>query len=206
MAIPKECKMPDLSALEYPLVSRLLLQEVFLRKHGFSHEAKLYRRHFVRLLDKALNEYTIAREACLAQIEEAKRPVKELESGRIIYTFEFIDHIENCINAVARLSKFLQRLKSVKTPAGIPRVARRLLETRRGSIKDIRDTVEHVEEKIHNGETSPDKLIMLSLNDENDGVAILDDEIKFSSLAIILRRMHEIALHLLNPKAQVVNS
>jgi hypothetical protein len=205
MAIPKECKMPDLSGLEYPLIGRVMIQDLFVRKHSFSHNAKLYRRQFIHLLDKTMYEYDAARRACLAQIEEAKRPVQELENGRFIYMFKFVAHIENCINAVFRLSKFLWNFKSEEIPTGIPREARRLIETQRETIKGIRDVIEHMEEKIQRGEASPNKLIMLSLNDESDGVAILDCEMKFSSLAVILERMHEIALHLLDPEAQAAN-
>jgi hypothetical protein len=200
MPIPKVCKMPNLSGLN-PLIGHLVIQDVFLRKHGFSHDAKLYRRHFIRLVDKALDEYDKAREAILAQIKEAKRPTQEMvEHGRIIYMFTFVDHIENCINAVSRLYKFLERIKSEKLSPEIPREIRRLVETQAQSITDIRNTVEHMDDKIQKGEIASDKLLMLSLNDESDGVAILDFEMKFSDLGIVLKKMHEIALSLLTLK------
>src|SRR4030042_6365663 len=110
MGIPKECKMPDLSGLDAPLMSRLVVQ-LLIGESSLSHNARLYRRNFVRLVDKALREYNEARGAILKQVAEAKRPAKEMEKhGRQIFTFQFTDHIETCINAISRLFKLLERI------------------------------------------------------------------------------------------------
>lgn len=53
MAIPSECKMPDLSGLDSPLMNRLLVQ-LLVGERGLSRKVQLYRRNFVRLIDKAL--------------------------------------------------------------------------------------------------------------------------------------------------------
>ena len=85
MAIPSECKMPDLSGLD-SLVGTLLIQELFRGKRGLSHKTRSYRINFVRLLDKALTEYHEARQCILAQIAEANRKTEEMaQDGRIIY-------------------------------------------------------------------------------------------------------------------------
>ena len=80
MAIPSECKMPDLSCLDSPLWNRLIVQ-LLVGEKGLSRKAQLYRRNFVRLIDKALEEYNNAREVLLAQVKkEADAAYKFLRS------------------------------------------------------------------------------------------------------------------------------
>lgn len=131
MAIPSECKMPNLSGLDFPLMGRLCVQE-FAGERDLSPKAILYRKVFIRLVDKALREYYEARKAIIAQIAEANRSAEEMiTNGRQIYMFEFIDHTETCINAVRRLYKLLERIKAEKESPVLPkelREMRRLVE------------------------------------------------------------------------------
>jgi hypothetical protein len=189
-AVLTECKMPDLSGLNY-LIGRLLVQ-VMIGEPGLSRNAGLYRRNFIRLVDKALGEYHEARESILNQIADTNR----------IYMPEFTDHIETCINAVARLYKLLDRIKSEPESLTFPREIRRLVETQTQPIKDMRNAVEHMDERIQKGEIAPGQPIMLALNGNNDGVVISDCEIKFQELAMVLKRMHEIAQYILKSKKQ----
>jgi hypothetical protein len=200
MGTPKECKMPDLSGLDFPLIGPLLIQ-LLMGEPGLSQNARLYRRNFVRLVDKALREYHEAREAIIAQIAEAKRPAKEMaKHGRQIFTFQFTDHIETCINAISRLFKLLERIKAEKEAPAFPRELRRLIETKSESIADVRDAVEHIDERIQNGMIAPGKPIMLAVTENDDGVMIANYEIKFEELAMVLKKMHEIALYILTAK------
>jgi len=199
MGIPKECKMPDLSGLD-PLTNRLLVQ-LLMGEPGLSQKAKLYRRNFVRLVDKALREYHEAREVILAQIAEAKRPAKEMEKhGRQIFIFEFTDHIETCINAVSRLYDLLKRMKSEKQSPEFPRELRRLLEKTSKSVKNVRNTVEHMDEDIQKGIITPGKPVMLTVSENNDCVVVSKYEIKFDVLAMVLEKMHEVAQYILTIK------
>jgi len=200
MAIPSECKMPDLSGLDSPLIGRLIVQ-LLVGEHGISRKAGLYRRNFVRLVDKALGEYNEAREVILAEIAEANRPAEEMsKDGRRIYFPAFTDHIETCINAVRRLYKLLQRIKSERESPVLPRELRRLVEKIEESIVDIRDAIEHMDERIQNDEIAPGKPIMATVNKNGDGVVVSKYEMKFEELAIVLKKMHEIALYILTIK------
>lgn len=200
--IPSECKMPDLSDLYTPLKGLLIVQ-LLVGEKGLSWKASLYRRNFIRLLDKALQEYQKARDTILAEIAETKRPVEEKrEQGRILYIFALTDHIETCINAVSRLFKLLDRIKSEKESPVVPRELRRLVETRSKSIDSIRNAIEHMDERIQKDEIAPGQPIMLVLSEDHDGVAVSNKEIKFEALAMVLRTMHEIALYILKAKNQ----
>ena len=194
--IPTECKMPDLSKLEL-LQGNLLLQLTFGQgDSGLSHNMSIFRRVFIRLLDKAVLEYRQARTAIVAQIEEDKRPTKEMKAtGRIIYIFAFVDHLENCLNAVRRLLRILDRIKNEPTGPAIPRLTRRLIETQRQPIIDFRDIIEHIDERINNDEfgTGP---VMLKPAHDTASVQIGCCYLRLDDLARIIENLHEIASYL----------
>lgn len=199
MALPSECKMPDLSGLDY-LMNRLIIQENF-GKPGLSQKTRSYRINFVRLVDRALEEYHEARKLILAQIAEMNRSPKEMSrDGRILYLLKFPDHIETCINAVRRLYKLLERINAEKESLGLPRELRRQVETEKGTIVKIRGAIEHVDELIQKDEIAVGKPIMAAGSENWDAVVVADEEIKFEDLAMVLRKMHEIALYLLTIK------
>lgn len=200
MAIPSECKMPDLSGIGSPLLGRLIVQ-LLVGERGLSPKAGRYRRNFIRLLDKALREYYEARAAILADVTEAKRSAEEMTKyGRQLHFIAFTDHIETCINAVSRLFKLLERIKSEIESPSFPRELRKLVETHSESVKTIRDTVEHMDERIREDEIAPGKPIMLTVSQEGDGLLVSDCEMKFKDLAMVLEKMHEIALYILTIK------
>src|ERR1035438_8474399 len=65
--------------------------------------------NLVRLTDKAINEYSAAREEC-AEFEAYKH------EGRVSPFFRAIDHIESCINSLYRATRHAQKLRSrIKT-------------------------------------------------------------------------------------------
>ena len=178
-----------------------MLVQVLLGDPGVSPKVGLYRRNFIRLVDKALNEYQEARKAILDQIAEANRPAEEMKKhGRYIYVFTFTDCIETCINAVSRLFRLLERIKSEKESPEIPRELLGLVEGKGEPIRHVRNAVEHMDEKIQSGERAPGEPIMLTVNKNDDGVVVLDYEIKFEELAMVLKKMLEIALYILTVK------
>ena len=189
--------MPDLSGLDYPLINRLLVQ-LLIGEPGLSLKARLYRRIFVRLVDKALREYEEARKAILAQIAEMNRSPKEMSRyGRSIYLFTFTDHIESCINAVRRLYKLLERIKAERESPELPIELRRQVETKKEIIREIRVAIEHMDELILNDRMGVGKPVMPVGSQNWDAVVVASEEVKFEDLAMVLRKMHEIALYLL---------
>jgi len=199
MTLPAECKMPDLSGLD-SLMGRLFIQ-AFIGEPGLSQKTSLYRRNFIRLVDKALMEYHEAREAILAQIAERNRSPEEMSrDGRIIYLHTFTDHIETCINAVRRLYKLLERIKAEKGSPELPRELRKQVEKKEGTMVGMRGAIEHMDELILKGETGVGKPIMAVGSENWDAVLVSNYELKFEELAMVLRAMHEIALYLLTIK------
>ena len=128
--IPTELKMEDLSGLE-KLQPTLILNLVFAQgDRDISRRTALNRRLYIRLLDKAVDEYNEARELIIAQIAEGQRSSEEMEKdGRHIYMFKFIDHMENCISSVIRILRFLGILKGNQDGLTFSRTVRRQIES-----------------------------------------------------------------------------
>ena len=199
MALPSECKMPDLSGLD-PLMNRLLVQ-LLVGEQGLSQKARLYRRNFIRLVDKAIREYQETREVILAQIAEMNRSPKEMSrDGRSIYLLRFPDHIETCINAVRRLYKLLERIKAEEESPILPREVRIQIEKMGMRLINVRDAMEHIDDIIRKDELGPGKPVMAAGSENWDAVVMANYELKFEELAMVLRKMHEIGLYLLTIK------
>lgn len=182
--------MPDLSGEVSPLFPFLAVQ-LLAGEKGLGRKASLYRREFVRLVDKAVREYREAREILLDEVAA---------KGRNLRFYAFTDHIGSCMNAVSRLSKLLNRIKSEKERPDFPTELRRLVERYSDTVTHVRNTVEHMDERIQKGEIAPGKPIMLTCNQEGDKILVSNCEMKFKDLAMLLEKMHELAQHILTIK------
>lgn len=195
--IPTECNMPAL----YPELERLhpqmLLTAAFIGNGSLSQNAALMRKHLVRLVDKAIYEYSHAREAILDQLRESKRSYKEMLGGRVIYMFGFTDHMENCLNAMRRILDLLQHLRADTTAPSQDRLQRRLVESLSSSLVDIRNTFEHVGSAINNNEFGEGTMVVLGYGDDQNSVCIGAHSLSFSSITTILRAVHAEAKRLL---------
>jgi hypothetical protein len=199
--IPSSCHMPDLTAACPPLTPSLVIVTVFLGNGPLSRTAGLHRRTFARLVDKAVAEYTRAREALIAQIEEGKRTTDEMaRTGRLIYIFAFVDHLENCLNAGRRLLLSLDHLKKDRTVPYLERVNRRGLEVDGRGIVDVRDTLEHMAERIDRGDIQDGQPVVLCLTDDGRAVSLGDASLRLDTLASVLQRLYSIGKNLVEAK------
>jgi len=196
MKFPSECKMPDLSTLE-PLWTRLV-PLLLIGAPGLAKNTGLYLREYVRLVEKALREYSEARNAILEVIAEiTDKGKRSKQSARLAFVFLFADHMETCINAIRRIYRLMDGIIGTKGDSAlVPKELRKLVLTNRESITGIRDTIQHLDKDIRDGIPSG-KPIMLAVNDNADGIVISSHEMKFNQIAMVLKRMHEIALHIL---------
>lgn len=192
--IPDECKMPDLSDLDFPL-KRYLIIPALIGDPGITKKEGLYRRNFVRLVDKAVKEYQEARNSIIAQIDESKRPIEEMMQGRIFYIAGFPDHFETCLNALNRLLNQLDKIKSESGSWRTPREIRRSIEAHSKAIPDIRNSAEHMEGDIE-GDLEEGQPVMLSIGGSGEKAVLAGHEIMFSDVAAAIRALHKIALDL----------
>ncbi len=201
MPVPDECKMPDLSNLDLPLILHLYTQLLAGENRAFGRKMNLYHRNFIRLTDKALREYGQAREAILAEITERNLTTEEiLKQGQHLIGYTFTDHIETCINALSRLFRILNRIKSEQTSPAFPRQLRKLAEATNEKISYLRNAVEHMDERIQRDEIAAGRPIMLDASKDGDYLVASKHKISFSELATSLTAMHEIALYLVSAR------
>jgi hypothetical protein len=200
--VPTECRMPPLYSELQRLQPRLILVVAFVGNGTLSPGAAAIRRNLVRLVDKAIHEYSLAREAVLNQINEAQRSPEEMRGGRVLYMFGFTDHMENCLNAMRRVLGLLQHLRSDMSAPPQDRLARRLIEAHTGSLIDVRNTFEHFGSAINNNEIGDGQMVVLSYSDDQNGVCIGNHALSFDSIAKILRALHAEATTLLEAPHQ----
>lgn len=191
--IPTELKMEDLSKLE-KLQPNLILNLVFAKgDRNISRRTALKRRLYIRLIDKSVDEYNEARNLIVAQIAEGQRSSEEMsKDGRHIYMFKFIDHMENCISSVRRILRFLDILKGNQDGLIFSRTIRKHIEWLTSSIVDVRNTLEHMDERIQNDIIQENEPVMLKISDTQDGITIASHSLKFSVLSALIKKLHEI--------------
>lgn len=191
--IPTELKMEDLSGLE-KLQPTLILNLVFAKgDRDISRRTALNRRLFIRLLDKAVDEYNEARDLIVAQIAEGERSSEEMtKDGRHIYMFKFVDHMENCIASVRRILRFLDILKGNQDGLAFSRTVRKHIESLTSSILDVRNTIEHMDERIQNDIIQSNEPVILKISDTQNGIIIAQHVLKFSVLSTLIKKLHEI--------------
>lgn len=200
--IPTECRMPSLYPDLPRLQPRLLMVTFFIGDGSLSQHAALIRRNVIRLVDKAIYEYSFAREAVLDQINESHRSNEEMLNGRVIYMFGFTDHMENCLNAMRRVLDLLQRLRADTSAPVQDRVARRLVEAHAGSLVDVRNMFEHIGDAINDNEFGEGQMVVLAYGDDENGVCIGEYSLSFHSITAILKVMHAEATRLLEEPHQ----
>lgn len=198
MTLPTKCYMPDLSDLQKnSLMPYLFATLVFSKSDRLSEKTRLYLRNFIRLIDKSINEYQEAREAIIAQVKERHRPPEQIQEGRIIYLLSFVNSLENSLNAIRRLFLILDAFKGERLSPAIPRIPRRQVESLGSTIKDIRHTIEHLDERIQKDQLRKGKPIMLSLSDDDKGIIISDYSLRFSDLKHVIRNFYNIGKYLI---------
>lgn len=199
--IPTECKMPDLSDCSKVKLQATSILHAFIGDPGVSRKEGHYRRNFARLTDKAISEYQLARHAILAQIAEANRPFAVMSAtGRYMPILAYVDHFENCANAINRILKLFDCMQNEEILAELSRPLRRSLESSSRSLPPLRNAFEHVDELIQRGELAEGQPVMLSIGDDGDRAVIGAYEVEFVDVARTLRKLHEIGTLLFEPK------
>ena len=200
------CHMPDIaSLLKSRLVSRQLLH-LFIPEQ-IANEDQQYRANLARLVDKAISAYTEARNFIELEIAEAKRPAEEMmRTGRIFYTFGFVDSMENCINATHRALLIFERLKRVPVGAHMDKTTRKLIETHVQKVNDVRDLIEHMDEKILKGEIGPGQRVMLAPGSDQESVVIGTYTLRFDRLASVLQNLHKVGHQIFDGQAAQFNA
>jgi hypothetical protein len=169
-------------------------------------DERQYRANFSRLVDKGISAYLAGRTAVLAQIAEAQRPAREMQTGRVLYIFEFTNAMEDCVNATHRALLMLDRMKGLPIATHMPKTTRKLIETHVQEINDVRDVVEHMDAEIRGGNISHGQSVMLTMGRDQESIAIGGQSIRLDRLAGVLRNLHKLGHKMFDSQAEEFNS
>lgn len=211
--IPKECNMPDLAKLKS--VTSCFLASCLVGTHKIPYGSKtstLYKR-IVNLIDKAIYEYLMAREAMVAQVDSKNNWKGELHVLRLG------NHLETCICTIVVIFNLLDRVEdallqdiesSVKmilakknTDSEKMEIIRELISktdeykmsyanflkklSKKSHVKNIRNTIMHIDERIMKGLMGS---IMITVNEKGSEATISAHVIKFRDLSQVLEDLH----------------
>jgi hypothetical protein len=189
-------KLSDLYSL-MPILTVAVM--VFNGKH-LTQKEQAYIRLFIRLIDKALYEYSIARDAVNAGIEEFKGKLKKIPSnlrpiiigGRPLFIFDFVDHMETCLNTIRRLYGLKDTIDNERGGLEqMERLKRKFVEAHFYELTSMRGVIQHMDDDIQQGKFKGPVALTMSENDEE--VEISDCSIRFTDIEGVLSRFHEIA-------------
>jgi len=140
--------------------------------------------NFSRLTDKALREYDAARTELLLYVS----PHDELRPSPYLRA---IDHMENCVSATHRAVLNARALRANK----IGRAAPRLTQLQEQRLKDLRDAIEHSDEKLlgkQKVKKSPpfDKMDPYSLRLANTSMVIGKHVLTYKELVSAMTKCH----------------
>ena len=135
--------MPELKNLKPSLLGCYLTGSLIGLYSSKDKKLDLSLRLATRLLDKAVKEYLMVRDLVLLAATENAMTFEEIEKrgeGQYLHEIGITNHIENCINALGRIYLLMPGSDSSSSSP---------------KIREMRNMVEHMDEKINRGVTGP---------------------------------------------------
>ena len=181
--LPTVNRMPDISN-KRKLTAIFLAASIAHKGDNLTEYEKKLLVIFIRLLDKAMYEYQIARKYLEEEVNNSARGNYDNLS-----IFGFWNYIEGCVITTRRIFRIFYKIKSMKGVSNIDRINRKLIEKASEEIISIRNGVEHIDEEIRNM-----KYLVLSINSNEDGITTGKKDIRFINLSNVLSRLHEVGI------------
>lgn len=192
--IPRSNNMKNLQYLEKQFPA-MLLNLVFAQgDKGIADKTASMRKVFVRLVDKALDEYSSSFQCMQEQINHIESRTNNPGAGAELYMFKFIDHMENCISSIRRSLRYLDYLIGNSDGLLVDRTIRRSIDAYKTDLIDIRNSIEHLDNDIHKGEILNKKTVMIKISTDEKGIILGDISLSFSSLSAILKNLNELSM------------
>ncbi len=174
--------IPAIQMSEHPLKNRLI-PAVLVGVVG-KNEVGLYLREYIRLVDKAVYNYEIARQAIMDQRKDTGT----------LHFLAFIDHFENCINALARLGKLLDGIKRSLRADESLRALRKRAEAASRVISGVRNEIEHMDKVIAGHKSGQDLPVMLMISEDGRSAVVGTQSVRFRQVAEGISAFHRFGL------------
>ena len=180
--LPKRCEMPDLSNLNSKVILTFILNAML--KGGGPRDLQAWALviSYVRLVDKAVVEYQSAR----AYLEE----YVTTDFFHMSPVFRATGHIETCIGTLKRAIRALDRIRRDQQSPEIPKHLPVLSGQTPERITEVRDAMEHMDERILNGQLPTIEALCL-LTD--DGLDFCGTRVSFTELASWVKQLHSLS-------------
>lgn len=179
--------MPDLSGLFRKMLLNHVLNIIFGGAGTKDPKAGIFLRSYVRLVDKSLEDYELSR-ACFTEF------VNRNDNNLLSPLFRAIGHMENCLNSLVRVSRYVEKM------AAHPEMSKELTELRVlgdgnfDRIRKVRNSVEHMDERVRDGKVEPGELSTLWMDEEY--ITLEGRKITYQELGEWLSELHELATRL----------
>lgn len=187
-----DLNIPKLDINNNVLSKKLILISLIGFDEILGKRGALYYRLFSRLTDKCINEYKAVRELLIKEIEG---------DDKLMYFFEIIDRLENCVNALNRVAHTFETAKEDNKNNDlfdfVSNTTKDNLNKYNGIIKKIRHRVEHIDEDI--AEIGNHKLkgsLFLRPDIDRHNVVINDRKILFRKLSIMIYDFYNFVLEI----------
>jgi len=100
--------------------------------------------NMIRLMDKTVIEYESAKDRCADWL----RGLDGSGMPHLAAYYRAIDHMENCIGALHRTLLHLERIRQTPAASPVDRIGHKALRAAIGEINDMRDAIEHADERL----------------------------------------------------------
>jgi hypothetical protein len=183
--------MPDLSNLSGTLaIDHMLnwtLRGVGLQMEGPGQAQFL---NLVRLVDKTLLEYESARQYLQQYVDSRNKTSLYMRC---------VGHMENCVDSLNRVFSHLVRLRTSlhreqsHTSEPLPQIVREVIPSRtdRKRINDIRDAIQHMDDRIRKNRAGRD-IAPIGLLVKSDSIELDGREITFIELADWIQQVYTV--------------
>jgi hypothetical protein len=181
---PKRSSLPDLSAVFRRVTLNYILNAVFSGVGAKDDKARIFVQSYLRLIDKALEEYELSRTSFAIFVSDKTNT----SFGSL---FRAIGHMENCLYSLARAIRFAGAMADhpeMATHVSSLSVLQKGVRTR---IEKIRNSIEHMDERVRNMKIKVGDLSALWLGE--DHLELESTRINYSELAGWLTELHALA-------------
>ncbi|MCK5061095.1 hypothetical protein KAR28_00935 [Candidatus Parcubacteria bacterium] len=161
---------------------------------GMDKKIELSRKNLVRLIDKAIYEYKMARETIIEEFSSK-------ENG-VIYIHIIINHFENCLNSIHRVFNLYESIKRNQNGPYIDRSLKKLTKVHKDVVRKIRNMVEHIDDDIQNDRIQNGQAVALRVTKDYKAIEIGDNSIKLTEVVDVLNHLYDISRIVANYKIE----
>jgi hypothetical protein len=201
-AWPTSNEMPPLGCRPDNLFLQYTIALAFEGSDSLSREGRWFLANVSRLADKAVREYDACRsalDAFLAGGLRAPSPLSAPDARSVESLTQLLraaDHLENCIDATRRATRFLD---TAAFRAWTTQENRTMLADLASGVQRIRNSIQHAEERLEKGRIPDGEPVFVALRSE--GAYFAGDFLPYADLAALVIVLWEIAAGLIGAAA-----